>query len=108
MRRGFSGRVIAAVIVIVPHVNQRRGAVKITLVRRGQNLVVSRQEKGCTVGFDIFVVKVTHVHVEQRLMLPNAVVNLARGTGPAARRERNLEGSWFVCLGEGAKLAHLA
>ena len=103
-RRSLAVAVIAAVVVVVPNIDERHAAIKLRLLRGSEHAIVSRAEERQAVGLNVQVMKIPHVHEKQRLALADAVKPLAGRTGPRARRERDLERGRSR-LGEGAKLA---
>src|SRR5262245_58501116 len=105
MRARHAGAVVASEIVIIPDIDKGHMPVELGLLRRSEHTVVSGAESGPQIRRDVQVVKVTGVHVEQRLVLEDSIEDGVRAARARARGERDGEGSGSIR--EGAKLAAL-
>jgi len=70
--------VVAAKVVIIPHINEGDLTVELGLLGRREHRIVSGSESRAAVCPDIEIMKISHVHVEQRAKLPYAIKHVAR------------------------------
>src|SRR4051812_10682015 len=89
--------VVASVIMIIPHIDQGNMPVKIRLLRRGKNKIVASLVQSRVVRADVQIMKVSHVQVEQRLVLADMLIIIAGGAGPPAggKRESKRGGAFW-------------
>ena len=106
-RAALAAGVVAAEVMIIPHVVQRHVLVEPRL-RGGLEHEVVRAAKAleAVVG-DVAVMEIAGVHVEQRLALPDHVEDCVRRSGARTRREREAKRRRLVRLGKGAKAPRL-
>src|SRR5207247_7210013 len=79
--------------------------IEVGLLGRRQDRVVPRAKSGAQVGRDVQIMKVAHVHVEEGVMLPNAIENIAGAAGAGTRGER--DGERGAAFRKGAKFSAL-
>lgn len=87
-------RVVRAVVVVVPHVDNRDRAVQLCLTPGAMHLVKGPAEFSLVIPRDVLVMQVAHVQKHERIGVPDGVEHRAVRAGRRARGKGQAEGKW--------------